>query len=159
MLVAPAAAAAFAEHERFIGAHIRDNLVGLGVADQRAAGNLDYEILAVLAGTAGTLAVTPGRCGILALITEVHQSGHMVIDLQDNGTALAAIAAVGTAVGDVLFAVERHNTVAAVTGLDGDAGLIDKRSCDGNAPPVFLIGFPDVYIPKHERTMLSDENI
>ena len=84
MLVAPAAAAALAENIVLGGGHVLDDLVRLGVADDRAARHLDDEILAALALAARAAPVLTVRRGILSLIAEVHQRGEIVIHAQDD---------------------------------------------------------------------------
>ena len=53
----------------------------------------------------------------------------LCVDDEDDIAAVAAVAAVGTARGDILFAVERHRAVTALTRAAEDACLIDKRCC------------------------------
>ena len=129
MLVAPAAPAALAQHKGLVVGHILDDLAGFGVPDQGAPGHADGQTLAVLAAFAAALAVyTVGR-HIFALIAEVHQRGHIVVHPDDDAAAVAAVAAVGAACGDVFFPVKGDGSVAAVSGPDGDAGLINKSIC------------------------------
>ena len=129
MLVAPAAAAAPAQDEGLIVGHILNDLVGLGVTHQRAPGYPDGQALAVLAGLAAALAVHTVGGHVFALVAEVHQGGHIVVHLQDDGAAVAAVAAVGTACRYVFLTVKGNGTVAAVTGPAGDARLVNKSSC------------------------------
>ena len=129
MLVAPTAAAALAQHIGLVVGHVLDDLVGLGVAHQRAPGHADGETLAVLAGLAAALTVHAVIGHILALVAEIHQGGHVVVHLQNNGAAVAAVTAVGTAGGNVFFPVKGHRAVAAVAGAAGDPGLVDKAVC------------------------------
>ena len=82
--------------------------------------------LAVLAGLAAALAVHAVGRHIFALVAEVHQGGHVVVHLQDDGAAVAAVAAVGAAGGHVFLPVEGHRAVAAVAGPDGDPRFINK---------------------------------
>ena len=131
MLVAPAAPAALAQHIGGIVGHVLDDLAALGVAHQRAPGHTDGQALAVLAGLAAALTVHAVAGHIFALVAEVHQRGHVVVHLQDDGAAVAAVAAVGAAGGDVLLPMERHRAVAAIAGPNGDPRLINKTSCHG----------------------------
>ena len=122
MLVAPAAPAALAQHKGLVVGHILDDLAGFGVPDQGAPGHTDGQTLAVLAAFAAALTVyTVGR-HIFALIAEVHQRGHVVVHPD-------AVAAVGAACGNIFFPVEGDGSVAAVSGPDGDAGLINESIC------------------------------
>ena len=127
--VAPAALAAAAEDERLGVGHVLDDLVRLCVAHDGAAGDADREILALLAELARALTVHAVVGDVFALVAEVHQRRHIVVDHKDNVAAVAAVSTVGTARGDILFAVERHRAVAALAGAAEDACLIDKRCC------------------------------
>ena len=125
-LVAPAAVAAPAQDEGLIVGHIPNDLLGLGIPDDGAPGDLDDQGCAVLAGAVLACAVAAVFCHVLALVAEVHQGGHAGVGLDDDVAAPAAVTAVGTAVGDILFPVEGHRAVAAGTGTNQDAGGINK---------------------------------
>ena len=127
--VAPAALAAAAEDVRLGVGHILDDLVALRVAHDGAAGHTDREILALLAVFARALTVHAGLSNVFALVAEVHQCRHVVVDDEDNVAAVAAVTAVRAACGDIFFAVERHRTVTALTGAAENARLINKRCC------------------------------
>ena len=129
MLVAPAAPAALTEDEGLAVGHILDDLVALRVAHNGAARHADGEILALLAELAPALTIHAGLSDVFALVAEVHQRGHIVVDDEDDIAAVAAVAAVGAARGDVLFAVERHRAIAALARAAEDARLINKRCC------------------------------
>ena len=118
MLVPPAAAAALAEDKIGGIGHILDDLVRGQISHDGASGHLDDQIFAVLAAAALALPVLAVRRGIFALVAEVHQRGQVVVDAQDDGAAVAAVAAVRAARGHVFFPVEGHRAVAARTGLD-----------------------------------------
>ena len=132
MLVAPAAAPALAQHEGRVVGHVLDDLAAFGIPHQRAPGHLDGQALAVLAGLAAALSVHAVAGHIFALVAEVHQGGHVVVHLQDDGAAVSAVAPVGAACGDIFFPVERHRPVAAVAGADGDACLVNESVCHEN---------------------------
>ena len=140
--VAPTAPAALAQDIGLLVAHVFDDLIGLGVPDQRAPGDPDDQVLAVFAGFPGTLAVHAVGGHIFALVAEVHQGGHVVVHHQDDGAALAAVAAVRAAGRHVFLPVEGYDAVAAVASSDGDPGFIDERSCHGNTPPLFDDSIP-----------------
>ena len=127
--IAPAAPAALAEDIGLAAAHVLNDLIGFGVPHQRAPGDADHQIGAVLAGLAAALTVHAVFCHVFALVAEVHQGGHVVIHLQDNGAALAAVAAVRAAGRHIFFPVERHCAVTAVACPDRDPGLVDKCCC------------------------------
>ena len=126
MLVAPAAPATLAQHIGGVVGHILDDLAALGVTHQRTAGHADGQAFAVLAGLAAALPVHAVAGHIFALVAEVHQCGHIVVHLQDDGAAVAAVAAVRAARRDIFFPMERHRAVAAVAGPHGDPRLVDK---------------------------------
>ena len=129
VLVAPAASAALAEDEIGGVGHILDELVRFRVAHDGAARHADREILALLAELARALTVHAVVGDVFALVAKVHQRGHVVVDNEDDVAAVAAVAAVGAARGDVLFAVERHRAIAALARAAEDARLINKRCC------------------------------
>ena len=54
--------------------------------------------------------------------------------------AVAAVAARGTALGHELLAAERDGAVAAVTGSNADARLIDELHGNQVAPPALKAG-------------------
>ena len=72
--IAPAAAAAPGNDEIFACGHVHNNLVGFGIPNHRASGNLDDEIFSPLAGHLPAQTVDTGLSGILALIPEIQQS-------------------------------------------------------------------------------------
>jgi len=82
---------------------------------------------APLATHVPALAVHAGTGGILALIAEIQQGGHIVVDTQDDTAAVTAVAAIGTAGGYIFFPVEGHGAVAAATADDRDSYLIYKH--------------------------------
>ena len=137
VLVAPAAAPALAQHEGLVVGHVLDDLTALGVPHQCAPGHTDGQALAGLAGLAAALAVHTVGGHVFPLVAEVHQRGHVVVHHQDDGAAVAAVAAVGAACRDVLLTMERHRAVAAVAGPHGDPRLINKTSCHGAYLTVF----------------------
>ena len=139
MRVAPAALAAAAEDERLGVGHILDDLVRFRVAHDGAARHADREILALLAELARALTVHAVVGDVFALVAKVHQRGHVVVDNEDDVAAVAAVAAVGAARGDVLFAVERHRAIAALARAAEDARLINKRCCHVGTSPWILV--------------------
>ena len=125
--IAPAAAPAFCGDPVFTGGHIVHDRAGLGIAHYRAAGDFDIQRLPVLAVAALALTVHAVAGRVLALISEVHQCGHIIVNNKNNVAAAPAVATVGAAGGDVLLAVERDRAVSALAGVDTDARLINKR--------------------------------
>ncbi|MPN00998.1 hypothetical protein SDC9_148196 [bioreactor metagenome] len=137
--VSPAAPPALAEDIGFPIGHILDNFAGFRVPHQGAPGDLDCQIHPVLAGLARALPVHAVRGGILPLVAEVQQGGKVVVHLQNDGTALAAVPAVRSARRHIFFTVEGNHSVSAVARPHGDAGLIDKRR--RHKLPRFLVGW------------------
>src|SRR5699024_5860554 len=103
------------------------DLTGLLVADDRAARHADDEVRAVLALAALAAAVFARRGDVFFLVAEVHQRGQVVIHLEDDRAAAAAVAAVRPAGGDILLAVEADLAVPALAGDDLDLCNIDKH--------------------------------
>ena len=127
VLVAPAAAAALAEDEIVGIGHILDDLIRLQIAHDGTSGDLDDEVFTVLAAAALALPVFAVRRGIFALVAEVHQRGQVVVHTQDNGAAVAAVAAVLAARSHIFFPMKGHRAVAARAGLDRNAYFINKH--------------------------------
>ena len=100
---------------------------GLGVAHEGAARNADIQTVAVLTRTALALTVRAVSGDVLALVSEVHQCGHVIVNNENDIAAATAVAAVGAACRNVLFAMECDRTVAAVAGLYRDPCFINKR--------------------------------
>ena len=125
--VAPAAAAAFCGDPVLAVGHVVHDGAGLGVADDGAARDLNIQGVPVLAVAALAHAVGAVAGDIFALIAKVHQRGHVLVHGEDDVAAAAAVAAVGAARRHVFFTVKGHRPVAALAGVDSNAGLIDKR--------------------------------
>ena len=100
--------------------------VGAGVVNDRAAGDVDRQILAVGAVTQGAAAGHAALGGEAASVLIIGERQQILRGLDDNAAAVAAVAAVGAAFGDKLFAAEADAAVAAVTGFDMDPHEIDK---------------------------------
>ena len=129
VLVAPAAPATLAENKGLLVRHILDDFSGFGIPDESASGYADGQAFAVLAAFAPALTVYAVSCHIFALVAKVHQGRHVVVHLHDDAAAVAAVAAVRAAGGNIFFPVKGHRPVAAVAGANGDAGLVNKSIC------------------------------
>ena len=127
MPVTPAAAPAFAEDEILVGGHILDDFAALGIAHQRSGRHGNHRVLARRAVHLARLAIAAVFGNELALIAEGEQRVGALVDTQDDIAAPAAVAAVGSARGNIFFAAEGHGTVAAVPRLDIDFYMIDKH--------------------------------
>ena len=125
--VALAARAAGAHDDALAGArevgHLVERLHGLGVelGHDRAAGNAQHEVLAVLAVTPGALTVRAALGAEVVLEAIVDERGELGVALQHDVAAAAAVASVGATLGDERLTAERHAAGAAVATLDVDA--------------------------------------
>ena len=72
-------------------------------------------------------AVDTGLGCILALITEVQQSGHVVRNAQNDTAAMTAVAAVRAAGSHIFFTPEGNGTIAAPSADDCNSNFIDKH--------------------------------
>ena len=126
MRVAPAAVAALCRDIRLVIRHILHDLSGFLVADDRAARHADDEVRAVLALAALAAARLAGRRDILFLVAEVQKRRQIVIHLEDDRAAAAAVAAVRTALRNELLAAEASGTIAAFAALNFDIGFVDE---------------------------------
>ena len=64
---------------------------------------------------------------VVPLVLEVQQGGEALVPYQDDTAAVAAVAAGGTAQGNVFFPPEGHRAVAAVAGFYIDFCVISKH--------------------------------
>ena len=130
MAVAPATPAAFGRHKRLVPGHILKQRSGFRVPDQSAAGHFDEDVFAILAAAALAGAVGAVLGHIFPLHAEVQQGGEVVIRLKDNAAALAAIASIRPAGGDVFFPVKGDSAIAPFSRLDKDPCNINKHNCN-----------------------------
>ena len=126
MAVAPAAAAALGNDDRLAAGKVCHHQPGVGLFQHCAAGHADDKIVTVGTGLALGTAIFAVLGGVLAFVAEVHQGGKVIVRHKDNIAAAAAVTAVGAALGNKFFAVEGHNTVAALAGAHPDGGGINK---------------------------------
>ena len=66
-------------------------------------------------------------CLVLRVEAEMDQGIVAQRGRHKDVAAMAAVTARGTALGDELFATERHTAVAAVSGLDSNSCFINKH--------------------------------
>ena len=126
--VAPAALAALGDDLGLVAGHVRQQAAGLGVLDKGAAGHGDHQVRGAFAKAPVAPAVLPPLGGVLALVAEIRQSGEVVVHLEHNAAAPAAVAPIGTAGGHVLLPVEGDGAVSPVPGFDFDFRGIDEHS-------------------------------
>ena len=127
MLVAPAAAAALAEDVVLRIGHVLDDLVRLAVAHDRTARDLDDQVFSALSLAAAALAVHAVGRDIFALITEVHEGGQIIVDPQNDRTAVAAIAAVRASRRHIFFPMESNRAITARARLHINFRFINKH--------------------------------
>ena len=126
--VAAAALAAAGDDDALAGlVEVGQEDAVLGVVDERAGRDGDDEVLAVLA----VHLLAHGRLAALGvpvvLAGEIEEGVFVRVGEEDDAAAVAAVAAIGAALGDVLFAAERDAARAAVTGLYVDLGFVNKH--------------------------------
>src|SRR5262249_26802529 len=112
---------------------VGEQLARVLVADERAHRDPQDEVLGggpVHVAAHPVLAV-PGP--VVLLVPVVEQCGQAGVGLEDDGSAVAAVAARGSAALDELLAAEGNGTVAAVPGLHLDGDLVDELH--GSGPP------------------------
>ena len=116
MPVAQSASPAFEQHHALVVvAYLADELPCVAIIDHGAAGHLDDAVFAVFAEGAAVAALAAvGRHDML-LVFQVEQRPEVAVASEDNAAALAAIAAVRTALGQVFGAVEVHTACAALS--------------------------------------------
>ena len=99
----------------------------LGVDDERARRDFDDQVVGALALLVGAAA---GRAAVGPPEAVMGQGGEIVDAIfgdDDHAAAVAAVAAVGPAVRDVLFAPKADAAVAAAASLDFDGDAIDEH--------------------------------
>ena len=124
--VAAAAHAARAHHDAFartgevgdLPERLERLVVELG--HHRARGHLEDEVLPVLAVLARALAVRAAGGAEVVLEAVVDERRELRVALEDDVAATAAVAAVGSALGDEGLAAKRHAAGAAVTAAHVD---------------------------------------
>ena len=135
--IAVAAASSLGDGDGGVVGQVGDDKAALGVLDDRPQRHLDDEVLGILAVAEACAALAALVGGVLALITEVHQSGEVVVHDEDDVAAPAAVAAVRAAGGHELLTMEAHSAVAALAGMEPDGGDVDKIGlCCHTGPPV-----------------------
>ncbi len=127
VLVAVAAAAAFGDDDAVAGLQVVDQVVGVGVEDEGAGGELDDELLA---GGAGAL-FAAARLAVLGdplnLVAEVVEGAHAVFGDDDDIGAVTTIATVWAAFGLKHLATPGDSTGATCPSADVNYGLVYKH--------------------------------
>ena len=95
--------------------------------DHGAHRHLEYQVGARGAVHAAALAVRAALGLEVMLEAVIDQRGHAGIGFKHHVAAMAAVAAIGTALGHVRLAAKRHAAGAAVAALDVDSDLINEH--------------------------------
>ena len=127
MQVAQAAIAALGQHHPLaVGGQVKEQLARVLVMDLRAHRHAQHDVVTALAVLVRAPAVLAAACLVLAGIAEIDQRVDVAIGLGQDGTAPAAIAAIGPTIRDELLAAKRGRPVAAGPGDHLDPGLVDE---------------------------------
>ncbi len=111
-----------------VGDHLAHLLLVLEVlVDHRAHRHLEHQVLAGSAVHAAALAVGAALSLEVVLEAVLDQRGHAGVGLHHHVAAMAAVAAVGTALRHVGLATKRHAASAAIAALHIDSDFIDKH--------------------------------
>ena len=141
MPVAQTAPAAFEQHELFaVGRHLphrfglgRTVLVLIDAVGDRAQRYGDDDVLGILARRTGSGAVLTVLGELMALVFEVDERPVLLVPLQDDAPALAAVTAVGAAESHEFLAPEMRRAAAAVSRTGEYLYVIyEVRSCHDN---------------------------
>ena len=143
MTVAPAAATSATAYKGFVVRHIFDYLSGGGVLYERSCRNFYFKVFARRAVKLRSASGQTVCGGEFALISESEQGIAALVDLENYIAAATAVASVGAAVADVLFAPERNGTVAAVACLDVYSYYINKHQ-SASSPFIRITSFMGV---------------
>ena len=108
------------------------------LAHDGAQGHLEDEVLAIPAVTTRTLAVRAATGSEVVLVAVVNEGAQLGVGLDDDAAAVAAVTAVGTALGNEGLAPEGHAAGTAVAALYVDVGKVSERVLHGWSPSVGL---------------------
>src|SRR5205814_374187 len=110
------------------GREIRQHHVGHRVLHHRAGGHVHHEIRAIATGAVVARTGTTAFGAVSGPFAAVEKRAHVGVHLQHDAAALAAVAAVGPALGHVLLAPEADAPVAAASRLHVDLRLIVEHA-------------------------------
>ena len=100
---------------------------GRRVAHDRAGRNVERQVLPVLAGAVAAAALAAVARGIDRARREIEQRRHVRVRAQEDGAAVAAVAAVRPAALDVLLPPERAAAVAAFSAAHAQTRLVNEH--------------------------------
>src|SRR5207247_8057361 len=103
------------------------NLAGLIVVDDGPGGNGNFEVFTIAAVPVASLTVAAGLGTEHVIVAKFEKRIFVDVGNEIDVSAIAPIAAAGTALRHELFPSERDAAVPTVTGLDRDFGLIDEH--------------------------------
>ena len=109
-----------------MGVQVGDHFVAGGIDDDGADRHAQHDVLARLAVAIRGAAVLAALGEEFARVAVVDQGVDVAVGDHDHAAALAAIATVRAALGDVFLAAERNHAVAAVAGGHVDLGFVDE---------------------------------
>ena len=96
------------------------------VDDERAHGHAQHDVFAARAEAVGAAAVFAVGREELARVSVVHQRVDVAVGLSPHTAAAAAVAAVGTALGNEFFAAKARCAIAAFAALNFNAGFVNE---------------------------------
>src|SRR2546429_48183 len=117
---------------------VPEALAGVAVGDDGAEGDPEDEITAARAVTVRPLAVLAALGVVVALVVVVEERGQRGIGFEPDAAAVAAVAAVGAAAGNVLLTAEADTAGAPIAALDENIDLVDEHTHPrgpGGGPP------------------------
>src|SRR4029078_10691698 len=105
---------------------IGDEFAAVGVGDRRAHRHAQHHVLSAATVAVGAVAVLAALRAMDARVAVIDERVDVAVGLGVDAAAATAIAAVGTAAGDILFSPERRDAIAAVAGDRLDRRLVDE---------------------------------
>ncbi len=111
---------------------VLEQRASVAVVDERAGRHADDDVFALLAVAVIAHAGLSGLCVPMMMAGQVDERGKLRIGFEQDASAVAAVAAVGPALGDVLLPPEADAPVAAFAGPNADFSLVDEEHA-GNA--------------------------
>jgi len=106
--------------------NVRDQLSVIQRRNHRAERHLDHDIFTLGAGAIVTLTIGAAFGDKASRMAEIRQRIQILGTDDVYRTAIAAVAAIGTAHRNVFFATETDDAVTAIAGFDENVGFIDK---------------------------------
>jgi hypothetical protein len=107
---------------------IVEHLASFVIMDDRAYGNLDLQVLAIVAMTITAFPMAPPASSKRVGEPEFQKRVFMGVGDEINAAAVSTISATGTAARDELLPAKGDAAMPAVTCFDCDFGFVDERS-------------------------------